>query len=710
MKKIALILCCILTAISINGYSYSEYDINVTQIDNSIEEIYPLSDGMRLFRTNENLWGYMDEKYQVAIEPIYGYATDFENSIAHVDLPENNSHVGINKKGEVVQTTFPRYDENGIAVTKNEENYYGFINQDGEMLTEFKYLSLTPFKNGLALAKRKDTTLYDTLIDENYNEITSDKFNFSDILDSGLIVVRDKNSLYGLVGRELNEIVPCIYYQFMSWDMHYFINGYDEDTDTFIKKGGPYKVINGDAPIFGGGFPDNEKQGYIDGDGNIVIPVEYDSLGNYMANGLISYSKDGEYGLMNAAGETLYADYERYNGDIYSIKENGVITKLVDIKDGSVIGINDIDIVSDYVDGVALATKRTPADEDGFLSHNDIYYGLVDVYGNIIRDFDIRIWDQTSYGGHGSSYYYSFPYMISDALVAVRVDEKWGYMDLSGNMIIEPQFDMAYNFEFGYAMVKMGEEYYYIDKDGNSYRDIDIIRGAEYFDYPYDRERDNKKFYFFFEMSRRYFRDYSAYNDYYLFLDKDYGVLKNKEEVIFETSGDKLIDANGEILLENCHINLYGVEEEKQHPELYFTADKNVLVKTADGNYIIEVKEKKYPDEIILTIGEKEAMVNGELCENDVAPILKGERAMLPIRFIAEKLGARVSYIEKSQLVAVTLGDREIAHIIGSDTALVNREEIKLDEPSFTQNDRTYLPIRFIEWIESENQVKITIN
>lgn len=53
---------------------------------------------------------------------------------------------------------------------------------------------------------------------------------------------------------------------------------------------------------------------------------------------------------------------------------------------------------------------------------------------------------------------------------------------------------------------------------------------------------------------------------------------------------------------------------------------------------------------------------------------------------------------------------------IGAATAKVNGKEIKLDSPAFIENDRTYTPIRFIseklgasvEWVEKEQKVIIT--
>lgn len=99
---------------------------------------------------------------------------------------------------------------------------------------------------------------------------------------------------------------------------------------------------------------------------------------------------------------------------------------------------------------------------------------------------------------------------------------------------------------------------------------------------------------------------------------------------------------------------------------------------------------------IILTIGETKATVFGKTVENDVAPMVVNERTMLPIRFIAEALGAEVEWDGDTQTVTIVKDDIEIIITIDSDEAIVNGETIILDSPAFTENQRTYLPLRFI--------------
>ena len=123
-------------------------------------------------------------------------------------------------------------------------------------------------------------------------------------------------------------------------------------------------------------------------------------------------------------------------------------------------------------------------------------------------------------------------------------------------------------------------------------------------------------------------------------------------------------------------------------------------------------------DEIVLVINNKNASVWGEPKTNDVAPIIKNDRTMLPARFVAEALGAEVSWDEAARKVTIVSADKAttIVLTIDSDKALVNDKEVTLDSPAFIENDRTYTPIRFISenlgakvaWDEAAQKVTIT--
>lgn len=126
--------------------------------------------------------------------------------------------------------------------------------------------------------------------------------------------------------------------------------------------------------------------------------------------------------------------------------------------------------------------------------------------------------------------------------------------------------------------------------------------------------------------------------------------------------------------------------------------------------------EETAKEQIILTIGKKEALVFGEIKINDVAPIIRDDKTMLPARFVAENLGADVKWGNDTRKVTIIKDDITIVITIDSQTALVNGKAIVLDSPAFIENDRTYTPLRFIaeklgadiKWNRKTKEVTIT--
>lgn len=100
--------------------------------------------------------------------------------------------------------------------------------------------------------------------------------------------------------------------------------------------------------------------------------------------------------------------------------------------------------------------------------------------------------------------------------------------------------------------------------------------------------------------------------------------------------------------------------------------------------------------EIKMTIGDGNGYVNGVAKPLDAAPIIRQNRTMLPVRFVAEALGATVVWDSATSTATLTSDATEIKITIGAATATVNGEERTLDAPAFIENSRTYLPVRFV--------------
>lgn len=96
--------------------------------------------------------------------------------------------------------------------------------------------------------------------------------------------------------------------------------------------------------------------------------------------------------------------------------------------------------------------------------------------------------------------------------------------------------------------------------------------------------------------------------------------------------------------------------------------------------------------------GEKSVVVfyNEEAIEFDSPAIIEDGRTLVPFRAFLEKLGATVEWNEEDRVVTAKHGDKEIVLTIGSKIAVVNGEEVELDKEAKIVEDRTLVPLRFI--------------
>ena len=71
-------------------------------------------------------------------------------------------------------------------------------------------------------------------------------------------------------------------------------------------------------------------------------------------------------------------------------------------------------------------------------------------------------------------------------------------------------------------------------------------------------------------------------------------------------------------------------------------------------------------------------------------------RTMVPLRTIAESMGAEVEWIADIQNIVVKKSGKKIALEIGRNMALINENPVYLDKAPMLINDKTMVPLRFI--------------
>ncbi|MBR2877876.1 MAG: N-acetylmuramoyl-L-alanine amidase [Clostridia bacterium] len=114
-------------------------------------------------------------------------------------------------------------------------------------------------------------------------------------------------------------------------------------------------------------------------------------------------------------------------------------------------------------------------------------------------------------------------------------------------------------------------------------------------------------------------------------------------------------------------------------------------------------------DDILLYLNDSEIKC-------DVPPVIVNDRVLVPARALFEPLGASLKWNDTIKQATVTLDDLTIKLKIGSDTATVNGEKVKMDCAPIIAESRTMFPVRFVaeklgyivKWDDKQRDVYIS--
>lgn len=228
--------------------------------------------------------------------------------------------------------------------------------------------------------------------------------------------------------------------------------------------------------------------------------------------GFVRCQYEDEFSYVDCEGNRLSAD--DYAIERYSLLLLDELNLMQDLSTG-LWGYTDKNqkwiIPPEYSDASSfngpLAYARTPDWEDGFITKDgefkesplkevDSSETIFDYsYSNTVSYDRLLVQHNTYRGYTGYSYLTEtgevLPFQVeplpcgcpyqdakefSDGLAAVKTQDKWGYIDVSGKIVIEPQFRAAFPFLNDRAIVKTGDnKYCLIDLSGNITAEIDYI-------------------------------------------------------------------------------------------------------------------------------------------------------------------------------------------------------------------------------------------
>ena len=390
---------------------------------NGLAMVYKKKDGA----SYTNLFGYIDKKGTEVIPLKFESLSAFNNGLCYGKDPETNRYGYMDKTGKwVLQPVYlsaGQFDDFGGACVKMTDDKYHYINKAGKDLGMLDAKGANYFsfdKYGYSLHENAD---YDyTIIDKTgklIKKIDSCEtvYSFSD----GMAGFKNKsNSKFGFIDINGNKIVPPVYDNF---------GAFSEGVAAVSKK------------------TDNKtKNGYINNKGDIILPALYDATGSFR-NGWGLVKKDSIYFFVDRNGN-LKDPPRKYN-ELYEFRSGYALGKI----NGTGTDPHTYYYINTQLkEEFSVQAKQAYLfwDDIAIISKDNVTYEMMNKKGEVFKKLtDIETLK-----------------FSSDGLLAVREKGKWGYINNSGDVIVQPKYDSCEVFKYGYGRVKKAGKWGIVDKSG----------------------------------------------------------------------------------------------------------------------------------------------------------------------------------------------------------------------------------------------------
>lgn len=406
-KQETKVFSCDLVAVkTIDGWGYMNKKGELV-IKAQFEEAYPFSNnGLALVFLDGN-YGFINTEGRYVVNPMYIEARPFEEDAELAVVKRNGKYGYVDDEGD--EEIFCQFDEaysfhSDLALVK-QGGKYGFIDDDGKFMINPIYDNAYDFnENGVgAVAKLIDGVLRFATINKN-GKLLSD-FSYRNVLIGEDRIFAYDGEFYYLFNLKMKQLFKT----------EFQIAGFESGGIAIDP------LSDFDEKLIA--FRSNEsKYGFINLKGEVVIPAEYDIIGNFN-DGLAKVKKDGKYGYINAKNEFVIA--------------------------------NRYDFAYDFKNGYAVISSN-------------YMYGLIDTEGRVVLD--------TKYSDLGS--------VNNDICYFKTADQTtYGYYNVEKEEIINAQQYSkisdtinAYGCsDDGYIVVKQGENYGIINKKGQYIINVHLL-------------------------------------------------------------------------------------------------------------------------------------------------------------------------------------------------------------------------------------------
>ncbi len=205
-----------------------------------------------------------------------------------------------------------------------------------------------------------------------------------------------------------------------------------------------------------------DKYGFMDASGKIVIEPQFDAAEKCFSDGLCYIKSGKKIGYINRIGNIVLEladsiiEASSFNHGLANITTEWHLSDDITFIGSGIINANgELVLPAEFVHGATINV-------DGENSYV--------VVGEIRNNCYMLDSNGDKIGMNCDSILNGF----SNGLCAVKFNEKWGYMNTSGELVIDTIYDYVRVFsEDGVARVRKGSEHFFIDKMGNRLFSVD---------------------------------------------------------------------------------------------------------------------------------------------------------------------------------------------------------------------------------------------
>jgi hypothetical protein len=315
-------------------------------------------------------------------------------------------------------------------------NLWGYCDKSRQIIIPCQYENAFPFAEGRAMVQLHKKVGF---IDETGKIIIPIQYDYlldSHFFKNGLAKVRlgnqDENAV-GFIDKNGKVVVPLAHYLAMDFE-----NGLAR-----------VAVLSGSQL----------KYGFYDNAGKLRIPLEYAWASNLDKNGYI-YTKDNPKAsyyqeVIDSQGKIILKpqNYQLLGSFKNGLAVFGQINEYFD-KNQQKTKIQQLGYLNE-LGNLVIAPKylRASAFSEGFAVVKESEFSLFQLINSQGEAVDSKTYELL--GSH-----------VSEGLISVKQNGKWGYLDTLGKAVIACQYDQAGDFYQGLAVVELKQKYAYLKPNG----------------------------------------------------------------------------------------------------------------------------------------------------------------------------------------------------------------------------------------------------